>query len=71
MMKIRPEWGPMPSNWSSYVMVDNVDAAVEKAKGLGAQVYNPPTDIPNTGRFATLADPQGAVISVYTSTAKK
>jgi hypothetical protein len=24
----------------------------------------PPTDIPNTGRFAMLADPQGAMLSV-------
>lgn len=48
--------------WLGYVGVDNVDAAVEKAKGDGASVHVPPTDIPNVGRFAMIADPQGAAI---------
>jgi predicted enzyme related to lactoylglutathione lyase len=28
----------------------------------------PPRDIPNTGRFAILSDPQGAVFAVFTLT---
>ncbi|HEY1146621.1 MAG TPA: VOC family protein [Allosphingosinicella sp.] len=47
--------------WLGYVGVENVDAAVDKAKGEGASVHVPPTDIPNVGRFAMIADPQGAV----------
>lgn len=52
-------------NWGGYVAVDDVDAGADKAKRLGAQVYVPPTDIPNVGRFAVIADPQGAVISLF------
>ena len=44
----------------SYFQVDDADAAVKKASALGAKVHMPPTDIPGTGRFAVLADPQGA-----------
>jgi predicted enzyme related to lactoylglutathione lyase len=44
--------------------VDDSDRAVEKAKGMGAQVMVPPTDIPNIGRFAILNDPQGADFAV-------
>lgn len=48
--------------WLGYVGVENVDAAVDKAKGEGAAVHVPPTDIPNVGRFAMIADPEGAVL---------
>jgi hypothetical protein len=56
-----------PPHWMAYVSVPSVDAAVERAKELGGAVYHGPTDIPNVGRFAVLADPQGAVFAVYTS----
>jgi predicted enzyme related to lactoylglutathione lyase len=50
-----------------YVAVDDVDAAVKKSTALGGKVYVPGTDIPNTGRFAVLADPAGAEIAVFKS----
>lgn len=53
----RPQWGV-------FITVDNVDSAVEEAVQLGGQVYVPPRDIPGVGRFAVLADPQGACFSV-------
>jgi uncharacterized protein len=49
-----------PPAWLIYFGVDDVDAAVSRAAGLGATTMVPPTDIPNVGRFAMLADPQGA-----------
>ncbi len=64
MMKIRPEWGPMPPHWGIYFLVEKCDAAVEKAKGLGARICVPPMDIEKVGRFSTLQDPQGAAFSV-------
>jgi uncharacterized protein len=56
-----------PPNWMGYVSVDDVDAAVAKCTSLGGKVHVPGTDIPNTGRFAVLADPAGAVIAVFKS----
>lgn len=56
----------MPPHWIAYVAVPNVDAAVTQAEGLGGQTIVPGTDIPTVGRFAVLADPQGAVFSVFT-----
>ena len=53
-----------PPHWGVYVTVDNVDQTIKLAKSLGAKVFVPPTDIPNTGRFAVFADPQGAVLSI-------
>jgi uncharacterized protein len=53
-----------PSAWSVYFSVADADGSAEKAKSLGAKVLVPPTDIPDIGRFAFLADPQGAAFAV-------
>ena len=37
-----------------------------QAQGLGARLVQGATDIPNVGRFAVLADPQGATFAVFT-----
>ena len=50
-----------------YVEVDNVDATADKAKSLGATVIVGPDDIPGTGRFAVIQDPQGATFGIYKS----
>ena len=56
-----------PPNWMAYVAVPDIDATAERARELGGSVTHPPTDIPGAGRFAVLADPQGAVFAVYAS----
>lgn len=70
MMQIQPEMGPMPPAWGLYFAVDDCDAKVAQAQSLGARTYVPPTDIPNVGRFAVLADPHGAVFNVIKLTAE-
>ncbi len=57
----------VPPNWMPYVEVDNVDATANKAESLGATVVVGPDDIPGTGRFAVLQDPQGATFGIYKS----
>ena len=52
--------GGAQPGWFFYVGVEDVDATVKKARHLGAAVYIPPQDVPGVGRFAFLADPQGA-----------
>src|SRR5256886_13156048 len=53
-----------PPAWLSYVGVPDVDATVRQATSLGARTYAGPQDIP-VGRFAVLADPQGATFGLY------
>lgn len=53
------------SHWMPYVAVEDVDQAAAKCKSLGGSVCVPPTDIPDTGRFAVVGDPQGAYFSIY------
>jgi uncharacterized protein len=55
----------IPSYWMPYFQVDNVDASVAKSSSLSGKVMVPAQDIPNTGRFAILTDPQGAMFAVF------
>ncbi|MBM4367383.1 MAG: VOC family protein [Deltaproteobacteria bacterium] len=70
LMKLPPQAAAMgaPPHWMGYVWVDDAEAAVARAVALGARVYVPATTIsPDVGRFAVLADPQGATFAVYQS----
>ena len=53
-----------PPMWVPYFQVDDTDAIVDAAKSKGAQVYMGPMDFPDVGRFALIADPQGATFYV-------
>jgi uncharacterized protein len=55
----------MPPNWMGNVGVDDVDATAARTKELGGKILKEPTDIPTVGRFAVIADPQGAAISIF------
>ncbi|EPX60184.1 doxorubicin biosynthesis enzyme DnrV [Cystobacter fuscus DSM 2262] len=57
-----------PSYWQANVQVANVDETLAEVKRLGGQVYVN-EDVPSVGRFAVIADPQGAVIAVFTPAA--
>ena len=56
----------MPPSWGSYVTVDDVDARVARVLALGGTLCVPARDIPDLGRFAVIADPQGAMLSMIT-----
>ena len=53
----------VPPHWGVVFAVEDTDAAASRARELGATVQVEPTDIP-VGRFAVLADPQGATFTV-------
>jgi predicted enzyme related to lactoylglutathione lyase len=55
-----------PSHWLAYVTVPDTDASLEQAKRLGAKALMGPMDIPEVGRMVVIADPQGAVINLFT-----
>jgi predicted enzyme related to lactoylglutathione lyase len=64
MIAIDPQWGPVPPHWLPYFMVGDCDVSVARAMGLGGRTMMPPRDIPKVGRFAVLADPQGAAFAI-------
>ena len=54
------------THWLNYVNVEDVDVAAEKAASLGATLLCPATDIPHTGRFCVIQDPQGGMVALFT-----
>src|SRR5271165_444002 len=45
-----------PSAWLAYVSVDDIAAATEKAKSLGATVMQDVTEVPGQGSFSAILD---------------
>jgi predicted enzyme related to lactoylglutathione lyase len=64
---MKPPMPGLPPSWQVYFSVDDTDASFAKAVSLGATSFREPTDIP-PGRFAVLADPQGAVFHIIKMT---
>ena len=58
-----PEGGS--PGWLASVLVEDVDETVRKAEAAGGKIVMVPMDVPEIGRIAVIADPQGAVISAY------
>ena len=55
----------IPPHWLPYFLVAGCDASTSTAHQLGARVYMPPMTLEKVGRFAVLADPQGAVFAIF------
>lgn len=55
----------MPPCWQGYVGVPYVDTAAHNVQASGGTVLRPPEDIPDVGRFAVVADPQGAAFILF------
>jgi predicted enzyme related to lactoylglutathione lyase len=53
-----------PPHWLPYFAVDDLQAAVSAVDEGGGTVMADPIEVP-AGRFAVVADPQGAVFAVF------
>ncbi len=56
---------PSPAHWLSHVVVPELAGARTKAESLGATVLLAEIKIPNVGTMCIIADPQGAVLSLF------
>lgn len=57
----------IPPHWMGYILVDNVDSILTKAKNAGATIKMPVTPAGDFGRFAIIVDPTGAHIAFWQS----
>ena len=60
LMAMDEQWGDMPSHWSIYVQVEDVDATAGRAEAAGGKLCFPAFDVPGVGRIARIIDPSGA-----------
>ena len=54
-----------PSAWLAYVQVDDIAAATEKARSLGATVMKDVTEVMGMGWLSILIDPTGAALGLW------
>jgi uncharacterized protein len=54
-----------PSTWLAYVLVDDIAAATQKAKSLGATVIKDVTEVMGAGWFSIILDPTGAALGLW------
>ncbi len=64
MPPVGPQPG-VPSHWLMYFLASDCDGATAKAKGAGANIYYGPATMEGVGRWAVVADPQGAVFAIF------
>jgi hypothetical protein len=60
-----PQMNPGPPYWTTYVTVNSADDALAKATAAGGKVLMEGMDVMDVGRMGIIADPVGAVISVW------
>jgi predicted enzyme related to lactoylglutathione lyase len=60
----------IPSHWLAYILVDNVEKALEKATQNGATLIKPVQKAGDMGIFAIIKDPTGAHLALWQSLKK-
>jgi predicted enzyme related to lactoylglutathione lyase len=67
VMAFPPDLGPEVAlpGWTGYIAVDDVDAMAARVLAADGKMRRQPMDIPGVGRFAVMADPQGAAFNLF------
>lgn len=65
LMGFPPGAGTGSAAWLGYILVADVDAMAERVRQAGGAVHRPATDIAGVGRFAVVADSQGAMFMLF------
>ena len=58
--------GGASSHWNGNIFVEDADEAARRAEAAGGRILHGPESIPEVGRFALIADPQGATVTAFT-----
>jgi hypothetical protein len=64
LLEIDASCGPVPPHWLVYFAVRDCDGQTALVQSLGGSVRVPPSGVSDVGRFAVVADPQGAAFAV-------
>ncbi|MEY2513036.1 MAG: uncharacterized protein QOJ89_394 [bacterium] len=67
----QPLDAPPQATWNTYVAVASADDAAERVIAAGGSVLAGPFDVRDAGRMAVIADPGGAVLSLWQAGARK
>ena len=70
-MKREQQSQGIPSNWMLYIAVASADESARRAQELGGRVCGGPFDVMEYGRMAVIADPAGAMFSIWEAKTNK
>ncbi|MHC4550319.1 MAG: VOC family protein [Planctomycetota bacterium] len=59
-----------PKHMLNYVNVSDLDAAAGRVENHGGKVLQPKTEVPQTGWFTVVSDPEGNVFGLWQSMAQ-
>ena len=54
-----------PAGWLAYVLVEDIDAATQKAKTLGGKIMKDVTEVPGMGWLSIIQDPTGSPLGLW------
>ncbi|KTC66322.1 glycoxylase (plasmid) [Legionella adelaidensis] len=60
----------IPPHWMAYILVDDIDSFLDKAKQHGAKEIKEVTQAGEMGKFAIITDPTGAHLALWESNSK-
>jgi uncharacterized protein len=66
-MMTKPATDPTAPHWNYYINVDSAEAAVARAKSLGATITVGPMQVPGGSWAVNGIDPQGAAFSLLST----
>lgn len=55
----------VPSHWTPYIAVDQVDAALQRSAACGGRAVVAPFDVPGMARIALIQDAVGALVGLW------
>jgi predicted enzyme related to lactoylglutathione lyase len=61
-----PQLKDVPSNWMTYIAVDDIDTRIARAQAAGGTVIQPPFDMEGVGRIAMVMQSDGAMVGWIT-----
>lgn len=64
IFRAAPQDSARQPSWLTFISVGDVDAAAASAASQGAKILVRPHDVPERGREAVIADPQGSVFAI-------
>ncbi|WP_026555873.1 VOC family protein [Arthrobacter sp. 35W] len=64
LMKNDPQSG-YPDVWSTYLRVDDINAATAAVTAHGGQIYMPPMEVPEQGHMGMVGDSSGAALGLW------
>lgn len=60
----QPDFEGIPSHWMTYLAVDDIGEAQERAEQAGGEILRPAVRLPGVGRLSVVSDTAGALIGL-------